>query len=540
MFGVRCSVSGAERAAAFPLVIGQWSLLIAVAVCAASLSAQGAITGTLKDQAGTTNWFDDSPTVGAVVLPDDSHPFNEITAATWQEAMTALAESRDLETPFGGLAGGITPVSTHVANADADGTFRIDGLPFEKRIGIAARVGETWWPVAREFWLTADQPEAQTEIPFFTIDEALQPRATLHELSAALALRPDLKYADIKLLESMRFENDSPTHAAMIELRVELAIPPGIRAEHLPSLYGQQLVFMQGSDGLPPYRADDNQPLARQAWLLGGGDVMHGTGAVYGQGPQRSADNWHPLNEETLYMVGAGDTLFEEEPSPSGRNASLIFRRPVPPARDGAPGTLLIVLLHGGGVAHETPDGKIALTRGFPADLQTARANVDSRLTLSALLPQEHRSLYGEPSPDGRVVKRQSNQTPALPFGEQAQLVIGLSDAARAEMAALVPPTDAAPRAEVELEGVRWYVIFIALSIVFGIAFLGALVASTRRSREQQLERLKELPSTRAGLVSSLAALEADYKSGKLPAAPYLEQRQRLLNRLIEHDVKEE
>lgn len=520
------------------LVFGRWLPVFALLALSASLAAQGTIAGALKDQAGTTTWFDDPPTVGAIVLPDESHPFNEITAATWQQAMTALAEGREVETPFGSLDRRVAPESTVLVVADADGSFLLNDLPLERRIGVAARVGDTWWPVAREFWLTENQPSAQTEVPFFTMDADLQPAATRHELSARLMLRPDLKYAGITLLETLSFQNESTTHAAMVEVRLELALPPGILARHLPSLYGSQLIFMQGTDGLPTFRGDSSQPLARQAWLFGGGDVMHGGGAVYGKGPQRSADNWHPLNEDTLHMIGAGDTLYQDQASPSGRSAALIFRRPIPPARDGVPGTLQIALLHAGGVPLDAPDTKLALTRGFPVDLRNARANVDARLTLSALLPQEHRSLYGDPVTEAGMVQRESTHSPAIPFGEEAQLVFGLSEAAKAELAAVAAPPEAPRQAAPDSEGVRWHVIFIALAIVFGIAFLGALVASVRLSRDKQLERLKELPSTRAGLISALAALEADYKAGRMPAAPYLEQRQRLISRLIEHDVK--
>jgi hypothetical protein len=522
------------------LITGRWSLVVAVIAFSATLSAQGSISGTLKDPAGTTTWFETLATVGAIVLPDESHPFNEITAATWQEAMTALSEGRAPETPFGRLTGGITPLATHFVQADADGSFRLDDLPLEQRIGIAARVGDVWWPVAREFWLTESQPQARAEIPFFTLDAGIPPPATLHELDVALMKRPDLRYASVAIIETLRFENHSPAHAAMVEIELELALPPGIQARHLPSLYGSQLLFMQGTGSLPANIGDANLPLARQAWRFGGGDMMHGTGAVYSRGPQRSSDNWHRLNIESLHMIGGGDTQFLDKPSPTGRSASLVFRRPVPPALHGEPGTLVIAVLHNGGIPVEEPTALVPLKRGFPFDVQHARANLDARLSLQALLADGHRSLYTTAETIGDMLRRESTGTPALNSGATVQFVIGLTPETQAALRQAVMPTAPGPGPVVDVsrQSLRWYAVFIALAIVFGIAFCGALIASIRKPREQQLDQLAELPASRAEVLSALAQLETEYKAGKLPASAYVSQKQRLMNRLVEFDVK--
>ncbi|MCA8918258.1 MAG: hypothetical protein KDB32_04205, partial [Planctomycetes bacterium] len=79
---------------------------------------------------------------------------------------------------------------------------------------------------------------------------------------------------------------------------------------------------------------------------------------------------------------------------------------------------------------------------------------------------------------------------------------------------------------------------FKSLAFVFGLAFVGALVATLRWPREKQLKRLAELPATRKEVLEGVNQLELEYKEGKLPARAYSEHRQRLLNRLVELDAR--
>ena len=80
----------------------------------------------------------------------------------------------------------------------------------------------------------------------------------------------------------------------------------------------------------------------------------------------------------------------------------------------------------------------------------------------------------------------------------------------------------------------------MALSVVFGLAFLAALVATIRKSRDEQLSRLAALPATRAEMLAAIPELETEYRNGNLPARNYQDQRQRLLNRLVEFDSRED
>ncbi len=521
-----------QTSARGPLV---W-LVCVLLLPAAPLFAQGSISGELKDPAGTTREFLQAPLVAALVLPDDSHPFNEICAGPWQQAMTDLSEGREPETPLGGLLEGITPESHVFVRADTNGRFALTDLPFERRIALAARVGGIWWPAAREYWLTADQPQATLEIAFFTLDETLTPTLQSHRLEAVLTMRQDLKYAGISFRETIRFENTDPARAAIVELRLPVHMPPNILARQLPLMYGSQLMFMQGTDALPAQQGDASSPLAQQAWRFGSGDPMHGITPVYNKGPQRSADSWHMLNAENLHMLGAGETLYLPGDSPSGRGAELVFRRPVPPALHGTPGLLLLRVLHRDGVPMADPGTKIRLVRSFPVDLQRAEAQGYQGLTLQALVPDGHRSLY--PTADGQAFA--STQVPALAAGQQAEIILGLDDSARAflnEMAGAQPATGAQPEEERRL---RWNVLFLTLAVAFGVAFAAALVASLRAPREQQLEKLAALPGSRRQLVDSLAALESEYKRGKLPASAYVVERQRLITRLIEFDAADQ
>ncbi|MBK8206431.1 MAG: hypothetical protein IPK87_06480 [Planctomycetes bacterium] len=512
--------------------------LVALVLLCAPLAAQGTITGTLKDIAGTTTWLAEPVTVAAIVLPDDSHPFNEICAGTWQEAMEALSQGRNPETPFGGLAGGVTPTATSVVQSDADGRFQLVSLPLEQRIAVAAKIDGLWWPLEREQWLTEAAPSAQVELPFFALDRNTLPSLREHKLEVHLTVRPDLKYASLSIDETIVIENNDPSRGLMLEISLDVAMAPDILARHLPSLYGSQLFFMQGTSSLPAVSASEASALARQAWRFGGVDVMHGAQAVYNKGPQFSADNWHPMNTDGLHMLAAGDTQYIETPSPSARKAAIVFRRPVPPALNGKPGSLQLRLLHRAGVPLDNPAGKVAFARIFPHELLSATAGAHAGVVLQALVKDGHRRLY-ETQIAGDPTRMASTRNPALVAGEEVQFVLGLDEPTQAELKALSDPV-APPAAQEDTDHsrFRWDMLFKALAVVFGLAFVGALVASVRWPREKQLERLANLPASRAEVVAALKSLETDYEARRLPAAAYIEQRQRLLNRLIEFDAK--
>lgn len=498
-----------------------------VTLFAAAAAAQGVVSGQLQDMAGGETYIPEPATVLALALPEDSHPFNEICAGQWQQAMDAIAENRVPDTPFGSLQRAINATRAGVSEAGADGKFRIEGLPLERRIALAARVDGIWWPLAQEQWLSQQSPHAQVHIPFAFMDPSAAPVLLEHVFELSLLLRPDLKYASITITETLRFENPDASRAVPAAVSLDLSMAPDILARHLPALYGSQLLFMQAT-GVPGTNQEQGTPLARQAWKFGGGDFMHGGGAVYNKGPQFSADNWHPLNTEGLRMQGAGDTRFVEKPSPSARSAVLEFLRPVPPAQGGKPGVLVLRVSHRAGVPITNPGGKVALSRTFPLELRSAVARVTPGLTLQALVTDGHRKLYGE-----RLVS-----TAPLPAGQAVQFIIGLDDDAQAQVAAMQGEQPAVPAAAEKQSTLRWDTLFKVLAVVFGLAFIGALVASVRWPREKQLSRLAELPGSRAEVLAELKALQADYEARRLPAAAFLEQKQRLVNRLVEFDTK--
>ncbi len=511
-------------------------VMLAASLFAGIAGAQGTISGTLRDPAGTTTWFAEPVTVAALVLPDDAHPFNEMCAGTWQEALSALADGKQPETPLGGLVTGVTPESSRFVTAESDGQFRINELPYERRLALAARIDGVWWPAAREYWLTPEQQNATIEIPFFTLDPSLSPTLALHRMDAQLTMREDLKFAGLRVIETIRVENTDPTRGTMVEISLDLLMPPDILARFLPVMYGSQLLFLQGTDALPAVNGDQASPLAPQSWKFGGADTMHGSKAVYNRGPQRSADNWHLLNTDGLHMLGAGETRFVENASPSGRSATLVFRRPVPPALNGKPGTLMLRLQHRAGVPDNDPTAKVQLKRSFSLTLKRAEASIGDGLTLAALVPEGHRKLYGAPN----GAEFASTEVPALAAGNVAEIILGLNAEAQLALGKMSgPATQPASELAADKDELKWNVLFQWLAAFFGIAFIGALVASLRWPRDKQLERLATLPASRAEVVKALSILEADYRARRIPARAYVEQRARLVNRVIEFDARQ-
>jgi hypothetical protein len=226
--------------------------------------------------------------------------------------------------------------------------------------------------------------------------------------------------------------------------------------------------------------------------------------------------------------------------SPSGRSATLIFNRPIPPARDGLPGALTIRVLHKGGVLHLSPDSKLMFNRRFDYEVTVADAQINAMLTMSALVEDAHRGLYGAPGTEGHpVYPSNPAASPNLASGQLVRIALGFTQQARTEMArfenGVAPPDQPAGPQGPKLDVSK---IFMALAFVFGLAFLGALVATVRKPRDEQLKRLAALPANRAEVLAAVNALESEYKQGGLPARAYQDQRQRLMNRLVEFDSR--
>jgi hypothetical protein len=133
---------------------------------------------------------------------------------------------------------------------------------------------------------------------------------------------------------------------------------------------------------------------------------------------------------------------------------------------------------------------------------------------------------------------------PDLAANESVQLIFGFGPEAQKAMAELEaraaglgetpevePDKTVEPKFDVSI-------LFKALALVFGLAFVGALVATIRKPRDMQIEKLAELPASRREVLEAVNALEREYKDGKFPARAYQEQRQRLMNRLVEFDSR--
>jgi hypothetical protein len=513
-------------------------LVLLLPACAA---AQGVVQGRAVDAANDGALLAEPATVCAVHLPQTSHPFNEITAATWQQAMTALAEGREFTTPLGKLEGGIKPLGAGTTTADGSGAFRLENLPLDTRLGLAVRVDGLWWPLREEVFLTAQNPQAEVTIPYCRLG-AENPQLELHSLRLEPLVRQNLKYGGIMILETLRLTNTDPDRAALVEIALDVAIVPGTVARHLPAMYGSHLLFLQGwSLGRPVSRPED--AAAAGAWMFGG-QTMHGSAPTYTRAAQDSADNWHPLQRFGLLApCGAGETLFRENPSPDGRAASLVFRRVVPPAVGGAPGVLELRLVHQAGARMADPGQRTRLIREFPLPLQRVEAEVHDGVTLAALVVDSHRRLLADGTSQTGLTRYAGARKPALEAGERAELVLGFDAALQqrlADMEARAAGTaQAEPAARDAKPALNTRAVFLALAALFGMAFLVALVASMRKPREQQLARLNRMPVTRDEAVAALKELESDYRHGKLPATAYLEQKQRLVNRLVEFDAGE-
>lgn len=515
--------------------------LIVIALFAAqALAAQGVLTGHVFDAAGGDQYLDEAALIMAVALPREAPPFNEITAAQWQAAFSALAEGREPESPLGGILAPVqltaTPISSEL---QGDGTFRLEAIPFEQRMAVAVKVGDWWWPLREELWFTEQAAAMDVQIPYYRLGaDRSAVRIERWRLDALGSVRQDLKFAPVTVVESITLTNPDPQLAVMVTISLDILIPPTMSALNLPQMYGSQVMYMQGWNAAAPL-SKPNMPTG--AWTFGTGGGMHGGAPVMQPGAQLSADDWHPLNSDPmLAMTGAGDTEYRVNPSPGGRSATLVFTRPIPPAQEGAPGALTIRLMHKGGVLMLSPDDKLFFKRSFDYPVLEASAGITEGLSFTALVEGAHRRLYGQPSAGS--YGSNPDVSPDLPALEVAVLSLGFTPEiqqmmreveARAGGAPQTPETGEPAGKQMDVS-----VIFKVLAVVFGLAFLGALVATVRKPRKEQLDRLADLPGSRQDLVDAVRALEDEYKQGALPARAYTEQRQRLLNRLIDFDAR--
>lgn len=508
----------------------------------AALCAQGVVSGRVVDAAGGDEYLDEPALAGVVALPPSAPPFNEITAMQWQDAFTALSNGEEPLVPLGGVINPVDVTVSRFVAVEGNGAFRIDDVPLGTRLGLAVKVGEMWWPYGRELKLTDDVNEREAEVAYFRLGaDAESVAIETHRFEAQGDVREDLRYSPIQVFESLRITNPDPARAAMVEIELPVAVPPTTGASNLPQMYGSLLLYMQGWSAMPPVEREF-EARAQTAWTFGVGGGMHGGVAPETNEAQFSAHNWHFLNRDPmLAMVGAGDTLYSVSPSSGGREASLIFRRPVPPA-----GALEIRMLHSGGVLHVDPTGKLGLRRSFSFPVRRAEAMIADGLTLAALVEGEHRRYYGQSEGEGTLnYPTNPEADPALKAGEQVRLVLGFNDDARGRMAAIESGEPPAPRpgGEESVDAGKRLdqsMVFKALAIIFGLAFVAALVGTVRKPREEQLKSLAELPSNRAGLVDALVDLDADYRKGVIPAHLYKEERRRMLNRLVEFDARRE
>lgn len=516
------------------------TLLLLACLLAHTLTAQGSLTGRLYDAAGGEPYLDDPAMIGAVALPADAPAFNELTATQWQDAFNALADGQQPETPLGGLIAPVIATGSWFAPVEGDGAFRLEGLPLNTRLGVAAKVGELWWPLTNEAWLTPEVTTLDVRLPYFRLGaDRADVRIEKYRLQTRTLLRPDLRYGPVQLIENLRISNPDPARAALVTVELNVMVPPGLSAQNLPAMYGSQLLYMQGWNVGTPLEKPFTEENAA-AWSFGTGGGMHGGPARPGNGPQVSADNWHLLNKDPmLVMVGAGDTVYRVNPSPSGRSATLVFTRPVPPARLGAAGVLEIRVMHQGGVLTSAPAERISVTRSFDYPVLEAEADLPPELTLAALVEGAHRRLYGPPQ-DGRHPPN-PDHSPDLASQEVVQLVFAFTEEAQQMLARWEAGESGPPTAQQQPAppgpSFNLSVLFKALALVFGLAFVGALVATIRKPRDEQLKKLARLPASRREVLDAVVALEAEYKEGAMPARVYQEQRQRLLNRLVEFDA---
>jgi hypothetical protein len=258
-----------------------------------------------------------------------------------------------------------------------------------------------------------------------------------------------------------------------------------------------------------------------------------------------SQDNTHDYNRDGMFeFIGAGQVYAKMIETDMVSMMCLVINKPIPPRTQ-----MVIRLVQHPGILYDNP-GPIRVYRpGLPVDLPQFRVRSDNGLNLlgggSLNLvaveglgrPLGAGSVLWDATPgEGGVVIRAG--TPfaydLAPTAEQER-VLNEIDAqfSRQEQSsrtdATPPVASATP--DGSSRGDNGHGLW-ALAVVFLIATIVAFVVSIRKPYEAQMAKLKAIPFTREEGLSELLALQREYQAGKIDAATYRDERNRILNRL--------
>lgn len=518
---------------------------ILLALFALPVLAQGSgrIDGTVKDTLGQFTELS-AATVLAIALPEGSPPFNELIEGEWQSAANELYKGVE-SVRFGGISGEVDARSAGSIQVDRDGSFALKDLPLKQRLGLAVLVQGLWWPLRTEVWLTSEAAQTSVELLFSTTtNDATEVRIVKHSLIALSSLSKNLKYASIRLMESIVFENSNPLAAYYAGqdsdlMRIQVAVPPGITSDMLVGFYGSQLQFAQGLPLDSPILITDPKS---GSWMFGRPDAMGGASATWSQGPQFTPDSWHQLNSTGgLSFTTVGETIYEKDSKNGPRLAYLRFCRVIPAASNGQPGRLEIRILHSSGINYNALDSQFKLKRQFGFNVKSMQANLDPNISLKGLVTGAGRKIYQPDQPPGHgfISKESDPAIDALKAGEIAELSFGLSKQGQIiaqEQEAPVPASQAVQPPEEKAGGqFQMKVLFILMASIFGLAFLIVLVHGISKADGRTSQQEKQLAprATKIQLKQALGDLKSEYDAGKIPASEYKEHRRRLMNCLI-------
>jgi|GEM_PF-3827769 len=446
------------------------------------------------------------------------------------------------------------------------------------RIALAAYCEGVWWPASREFYFDEDGEQSETTLNLHAISfDDSQVEITSYDLeSNSLAnkeQRQDLRWHKISLREVIEIRNPSTTHAVIPKrtlsdyepeefLSLSLIPPPGVDPLQLSmeGMLGEWTYFVgvrsdtpieyQGYDpDLEPYTPwTHGQKWTQRRAGSGGSASPHGMTNTRGykfKGAKNSGHASHPLNQSGMYdLWGAGDVFLRNHEG----ELRLVINKPIPPG-----GTLHIELEQHPGFSYENIFPVNVSRIGFPYPVQDVRLLNDPLLRIRAESGLIVTS--AEPGIDGLVrpeVAKEAGKRWTMSGGQPFSLIIDPSEELRGVMAQVPTPPEASagPGAErqVNLEalaskiaaersgtgGLVWKRVYSALALLFGLGFIVALIVNLGSRREVQLERLRSLPVDRAELIAELKRLESDYDRQRIPPAAYLEERTRLMSRLVE------